>query len=203
MANKSTEKVNETENFNKMAISPGFEHRVFEAFGLDSIKDVAEELGENYHTVRNYLQLRREIPSSILMKIANLTNFSLNWLLFEQGGKKIEKTATSDPDNFLSDEKLDQIHELLDADLIDISDAKGKGGGILGYHIEAVIYKMVRQEVERQINQILVEKLKNGTILGIRVVDQEEDTVDQISHKAGNVEPNLGNDAQTRKRRKG
>lgn len=55
------------------------------AFRGDSLPKIAEKLGVNYHTLRNWAKGRSDIPSSELIKIAEMTTISLNWLLTGQG----------------------------------------------------------------------------------------------------------------------
>lgn len=81
----------------------GVEARVLRAFGCDSIGDAAEILQMNYHTVRNYLQLRRDAPTGFWIKIAKMTNCSLDWLLTGKG----DKTFTAEAENRILDASLE------------------------------------------------------------------------------------------------
>lgn len=65
----------------------GVEARVLEAFGRESVSDIAEIMHMNYHTLRNYLLLRRDAPTDFWIRIAKLTNISLDWLLTGKGEK--------------------------------------------------------------------------------------------------------------------
>lgn len=64
-----------------------FEDRIVDAFGGRTLKEVAERLDVNYHTLRNWAKETRDIPPAELKKIAILTNVSLNWLLLGEGEK--------------------------------------------------------------------------------------------------------------------
>lgn len=55
------------------------------AFGGANLKSIAEKMGVNYHTLRNWAKETRDIPPTALRKIAKMTNISLNWLLLEEG----------------------------------------------------------------------------------------------------------------------
>jgi transcriptional regulator with XRE-family HTH domain len=62
-----------------------FEERIVAAFSGANLKEVAEKMGVNYHTLRNWAKETRDIPPAELKKIAKLTKVSLNWLLLEEG----------------------------------------------------------------------------------------------------------------------
>lgn len=71
----------------------GFEDRLSEAFGHASRPKLAEKLGLNYQTLSNWLTGRTEFPARELAKIANLTDFSLNWILTGKGEKRTAHPA--------------------------------------------------------------------------------------------------------------
>lgn len=61
-----------------------FTERLKLAFEFASMADIARKLGLPHATVRNYFQGRLPSPE-VLIKIANQTNISLNWLLTGSG----------------------------------------------------------------------------------------------------------------------
>jgi len=61
-----------------------FSLRLSEAFGYASMADIARRIGVPHATIRNYFQGRLPAPE-VLIKIANETNVSLNWLLTGDG----------------------------------------------------------------------------------------------------------------------
>lgn len=63
----------------------GFPDRMSRAFGYLKRAEIAEKMGFNYQTLTNWLNGRNEIPLSELVKIANETGCSLNWLLTGKG----------------------------------------------------------------------------------------------------------------------
>jgi transcriptional regulator with XRE-family HTH domain len=67
-----------------MSINSGFVERLRAAFGGASMAVVARRLGIPHATVRNYYQGRLPAPE-VLMKIADETGISLNWLLMGTG----------------------------------------------------------------------------------------------------------------------
>lgn len=76
-------------------MTTSFEERLLGLFGLN-LKEIAEKLGVNYHTFRNWAKETRDIPPSELAKIAKMTNVSLNWLLLGEGEKYQSPAATPD-----------------------------------------------------------------------------------------------------------
>ncbi len=62
-----------------------FIDRLDKAFGHISMADVARRLGTPHATVRNYYKEGRLPAPEVLIKIANQTNVSLNWLLTGKG----------------------------------------------------------------------------------------------------------------------
>ena len=73
----------------------GVEARVLGAFGRESLGDIAELMQMNYHTLRNYLQLRRDAPTDFWIRIAKMTNVSLDWLLTGRGDMHFGAEAES------------------------------------------------------------------------------------------------------------
>jgi transcriptional regulator with XRE-family HTH domain len=65
-------------------MSDEFSKRLQEAFGFATMAAVAKRLGIPHATVRNYYNGRLPAPE-VLIKIANETNVSLNWLLAGTG----------------------------------------------------------------------------------------------------------------------
>jgi len=61
-----------------------FIERLRSAFDHRSMADIARQLGLPHATIRNYFQGRLPSPE-VLIKIANQTNISLNWLLTGTG----------------------------------------------------------------------------------------------------------------------
>lgn len=61
-----------------------FQERLSSAFGNASMAEIARRINAPHATVRNYFQGRMPAPE-VLIKIANETNVSLNWLLLGTG----------------------------------------------------------------------------------------------------------------------
>ncbi|MGE0133297.1 MAG: helix-turn-helix domain-containing protein [Blastocatellales bacterium] len=66
-----------------------FEDRVVEAFEGASLSEIAAKMGRNYHTLRNWIQQKRDMPPDGLIQIAVLTKTSIHWLLTGEGQKQI------------------------------------------------------------------------------------------------------------------
>jgi len=73
-----------------------FEERVIQAFGGVSLAKIAEQTGLKYHTLRNYLQQRTDIPSDVLIHLAKTANISIDWLLT---GEESKTDIVPFPDN--------------------------------------------------------------------------------------------------------
>lgn len=55
--------------------------RLVRAFNAKDLKEVAQLLGENYSSLHNWSTKRRDFPTSVLIKIAKMTNESIDWIL--------------------------------------------------------------------------------------------------------------------------
>ena len=84
-----------------------FVTRLRSAFNDESMADVARRLKIPHATVRNYYQGRLPAPE-VLVKIANETGVSLNWLLIGSGEKYAANAASIGLGRFL-EEKIGQI----------------------------------------------------------------------------------------------
>ena len=84
-----------------------FIERLHAAFDYESMADVARRLKIPHATVRNYYQGRLPAPE-VLIKIANETGVSLNWLLIGTGDKYAGQVAPIGLGKFI-EEKIGQI----------------------------------------------------------------------------------------------
>ncbi len=60
--------------------------RIVQAFDVKDLKEVAQIIGENYSSLYNWTSQRRDFPTNILIKIAKLTNTSIDWILTGERG---------------------------------------------------------------------------------------------------------------------
>ena len=84
-----------------------FKQRLQEAFGFATMAVIARRLGIPHATVRNYFRGRMPAPE-VLIKIANETNVSLNWLLIGTGEMYVPGTQTIDLGE-LFDQRIEEI----------------------------------------------------------------------------------------------
>lgn len=87
-------------------MSKEFTDRLKRAFGYGTMADIARQLGVPHATIRNYFQGRLPAPE-VLIKIANETNVSLNWLLAGKGEMYVSG-ATADIGRLI-DERIDEL----------------------------------------------------------------------------------------------
>lgn len=84
----SRAKSKKVENFN-------FKDRFVEVCGSSQAADIARLLNISYQAAKNYLEGR--LPdSSVLLSIAEQTNYSIHWLLTGQGDKFVEDSLRED-----------------------------------------------------------------------------------------------------------
>jgi transcriptional regulator with XRE-family HTH domain len=83
-----------------------FSKRLQEAFGFATMAAVAKRLGIPHATVRNYYNGRLPAPE-VLIKIANETNVSLNWLLIGAGEMYAGEPKRIDIDDII-DKRIEQ-----------------------------------------------------------------------------------------------
>jgi transcriptional regulator with XRE-family HTH domain len=90
-------------------MNEGFQDRLKKMFDFASMAEIARIIDVPHATVRNYFSGRLPAPE-VLIKIANATNISLNWLLLGQGEMYAAKRLSIDL-NGLLEEKIDEIIE--------------------------------------------------------------------------------------------
>ena len=85
-----------------------FKQRLRQAFDFATMAVIARRIGVPHATVRNYFQGRLPAPD-VLIKIANETNVSLNWLLTGKGPMYAEASGLDLGKLF--EEKIEEIVE--------------------------------------------------------------------------------------------
>src|SRR3982751_2935371 len=88
-------------------LSEEFTQRLQRAFDYASMAEIARRVGVPHATIRNYFQGRMPAPD-VLIKIANETNVSLNWLLSGTGEMYL---AGREPLNFdrMIERKIEEV----------------------------------------------------------------------------------------------
>ena len=66
--------------------------RIVQAFDAKDLKEVAQIIGENYSSLYNWTSQRRDFPTNILIKIAKMTNSSIDWILTGENGNRINQS---------------------------------------------------------------------------------------------------------------
>lgn len=117
-----------------------FIERLHAAFSNESMADVARRLNVPHATVRNYYQGRLPAPE-VLMKIANVTGISLNWLLIGTGGKYAGQIAPIGLGRFIEE----KIAELIEQKLAEHSSGAvqhlGAADGA-AFDVEAAVHRL-------------------------------------------------------------
>jgi len=90
-------------------MSTTFSQRLSEAFDYANMAEIARRVGVPHATIRNYFQGRMPAPD-VLIKIANETNVSLNWLLSGTGEMYLSGREPLDFDKLL-ERKIEQVLE--------------------------------------------------------------------------------------------
>ena len=62
--------------------------RIVRALNAKDLKDAAQMLGENYSSLHNWSSQRRDFPTAVLIKIAKMTNTSIDWILTGDNGNQ-------------------------------------------------------------------------------------------------------------------
>lgn len=96
-----------------------FIERLSSAFNNESMAEVARRLKIPHATVRNYFQGRLPAPE-VLIKIANETGVSLNWLLIGVGEKYAVEASPIDLGRFLEE----KIGQMIDQKLAGVNDKR-------------------------------------------------------------------------------
>ncbi|MGI8409353.1 MAG: helix-turn-helix domain-containing protein [Pyrinomonadaceae bacterium] len=84
-----------------------FEDRLKQAFNFETMAVIARRLGIPHATVRNYFRGRMPAPD-VLIKIANETNVSLNWLLIGSGEMFVNDAHKADLGKLI-DQRIEAI----------------------------------------------------------------------------------------------
>ncbi len=89
-----------------------FSERLKQAFEYATMAEVARQLDVPHATVRNYYQGRMPAPE-VLIKIANQTHISLNWLLTGSGPMFLSEARPASFDRFLNERIAEIVEKML------------------------------------------------------------------------------------------
>jgi len=147
-----------------------FSHRLMEACQAKTVADVARKLQVPHPTARNYVQEGRLPSAEILIRIADETNVSLDWLLLGIGAKQKTKSNWSAVDLFdTADRKI--VQDIADAGGISFEEAvvhlvrealAHKGFGQMPGWIPVPVFNMIDEDIDARIFSHL-EKLPEPT----------------------------------------
>ncbi len=90
-------------------MNDAFRERLKQAFDFATMAEIARRIGVPHATVRNYFRGRMPAPE-VLIKIANETHVSLNWLLIGTGEMYVSGPRPLDLGK-LFEEKIDEMLE--------------------------------------------------------------------------------------------
>lgn len=121
----------------EVIVNKDFVLRLDRTFEHEMMSDVARRLGIPHATVRNYYQGRLPAPE-VLIKIANVTNVSLNWLLTGKG----EMYGNQKPAVGLGRFIEDKVIEIVDRRLAELGHGTVQELGLVDeFDVEAAIGK--------------------------------------------------------------
>lgn len=82
--------------------------RIVRALGAKDLTEAAQMLGENYSSLYNWTSQRRDFPTNVLIKIAGMTNKSIDWILTGENEIAAAVSRNQTFENIL-EEKIRQI----------------------------------------------------------------------------------------------
>jgi len=85
--------------------------RIIQALGAKDLKDAAQILGENYSSLHNWSSQRRDFPTSALIKIAKMTNTSIDWILTGENGNQAFSSGDSSFEKILEDKIREVVRD--------------------------------------------------------------------------------------------
>ena len=116
--------------------------RIVRAFDAKDLKEVAQIIGENYSSLHNWASQRRDFPTIILIKIAKMTNSSIDWILTGENGNAI---------NLTPDQSFEQI---LDDKIRAVIRAEIENGTALHEKIQGIILAMQSNVNEQNVFEL-------------------------------------------------
>ncbi len=146
--------------------------RFAEVCGTDKPAEVAGKLQITYNAARNYLQGRMP-DSSILIKIAEKTSYSIHWLLTGEGEKIVSGKSVGTENTIIP---TDQISELVRNEVV-----KFFGDALKIQTVQASLSNLDDQNVSAQTAKPQVVRLKTAqikrekTVAQIKYLSHEED----------------------------
>ena len=117
-----------------------FTERLRQAFDFASMAEIARRISVPHATIRNYFQGRMPAPD-VLIKIANQTHVSLNWLLTGSGEMYVSGSKPIDLDSLLEERIAEIVERMLAergiAGVVDL----GNVDVLPGFDVESAVAK--------------------------------------------------------------
>jgi Bacteriophage CI repressor helix-turn-helix domain len=85
--------------------------RIVRAFNAKDLKEIAQIIGENYSSLHNWTAKRRDFPTNVLIKIANMANVSIDWILTGEDRKEIISSADQSFEKVLENKIREVVRE--------------------------------------------------------------------------------------------
>lgn len=82
--------------------------RIIQALNAKDLKEAAQMLGENYSSLYNWSSQRRDFPTNVLIKIAKMTNTSIDWILTGENRGSAQSAGRQTFEEIL-EEKIRQV----------------------------------------------------------------------------------------------
>lgn len=117
-----------------------FVDRLKQAFEFASMAEVARQIDVPHATVRNYFQGRMPAPE-VLIKIANQTHVSLNWLLTGAGPMFAGDARPASFDRFLNDRIAEIVDRLLVERGVPVAEDLGSIDARPAFDVEAAVMR--------------------------------------------------------------
>lgn len=115
-----------------------FVQRLKQAFDFATMAEVARKIDVPHATVRNYFQGRMPAPE-VLIKIANQTHVSLNWLLTGTGPMFLSEARPASFDRFLDQRITELVETILNERGLSGSEVVGRIGAGPAFDLERAV----------------------------------------------------------------
>ena len=115
-----------------------FVQRLKQAFDFATMAEVARKIDVPHATVRNYFQGRMPAPE-VLIKIANQTHVSLNWLLTGSGPMFLSEARPASFDRFLNQRIIEVVETMLHERGLSGSEVVGRIGAGPAFDHESAV----------------------------------------------------------------
>ncbi|MEP6901307.1 MAG: helix-turn-helix domain-containing protein [Actinomycetota bacterium] len=120
--------------------------RVVQAFNAKDLKEVAQIIGENYSSLHNWTAKRRDFPTNVLIKIANMANTSIDWILTGENRQGMVSSAKQGFEQILEN----KIREIVREEIANGTAIHEKVQGIILATLPNVLEQNAFETIERE-----------------------------------------------------